>query len=127
MTEWFSEEQATFGDRLAAAREAAGLNVAGLARRLGVREKTIRAWEDDLSEPRANRLQMLAGLLNVSIMWLLTGHGEGVSPPEEDVPPHDMDAVLTDIRLMRAEMGRMENRLGLLEKRLRQSGRSART
>lgn len=127
MTEWFSEEQATFGDRLAAAREAAGLNVAGLARRLGVREKTIRAWEDDLSEPRANRLQMLAGLLNVSIMWLLTGHGEGVSPPEEDVQPHDMDAVLTDIRLMRAEMGRMENRLGLLEKRLRQSGRSART
>ncbi|MEZ5913851.1 MAG: helix-turn-helix transcriptional regulator, partial [Paracoccaceae bacterium] len=33
---WYSEEAATFGDRLAAAREAAGLSQAELAQRLGV-------------------------------------------------------------------------------------------
>ena len=30
---------------------------------LGVRLATLRSWEDDLSEPRANRLSMMAGLL----------------------------------------------------------------
>ena len=59
---WFSDETATFGDRLAGAREAQGLSQEDLARRLGVRLKTIQAWEDDLSEPRANRLQMMADI-----------------------------------------------------------------
>jgi transcriptional regulator with XRE-family HTH domain len=120
MDDWFSDEKATFGDRLAGAREAAGLSQEDLARKLGVKEKTIHAWEDDLSEPRANRLQMLAGLLNVSLMWLLTGKGEGVAPPEEVAPvPEDLDALLTDLRLMRAETGRMAERMGLMEKRLK--------
>jgi transcriptional regulator with XRE-family HTH domain len=120
MSDWFSDEKATFGDRLAGAREAAGLSQEALARRLGVKEKTIRAWEEDLSEPRANRLQMLAGLLNVSLMWLLTGKGEGVAAPEDAAPvPEDLDALLTDLRLMRAETGRMAERMGLMEKRLK--------
>ena len=46
---------------------------AQLARRLGVKLATVRNWEDDRSEPRANRLQMLSGLLNVSFIWLMTG------------------------------------------------------
>ncbi len=121
MNDWFSDEQATFGDRLAAAREAAGLDPAGLAQRLGVREKTIVAWEEDQAEPRANRLQMMAGILNVTLMWLLTGRGEGVAAPDEVERPQDVEAVLTDLRLMRAEMGRMAERIGLLEKRLRKA------
>jgi hypothetical protein len=68
---------------------------------------------------------MLAGLLNVSIMWLLTGRGEGVAAPGDEGVPKDIDGILTDIRLMRAEMGRMADRLGLLEKRLRQTTREA--
>jgi len=124
-SEWFSEEAATFGDRMAAARDAAGLSAAELARRLGVKDKTIHSWEEDLSEPRANRLQMLAGLLNVSLMWLLTGEGDGVAPPEEDLPPvpEEISAVITDLRLMRAEMDRMADRMGLMEKRLRRLNR----
>ncbi len=121
MSDWFSDERATFGDRLAGARDAAGLSQADLARKIGVKEKTIHAWEDDVSEPRANRLQMLAGLLNVSLMWLLTGEGEGVADPESDIEPvpEDVETVLTDLRLMRAEMGRMADRIALMEKRLR--------
>ena len=61
MSDWFGAETATFGDRLAGAREAAGLSQEELATRLGVRLETLEAWEDDLADPRANRLQMLAG------------------------------------------------------------------
>jgi transcriptional regulator with XRE-family HTH domain len=123
VNDWFSEEQATMGDRIAGAREAAGLTQEELARRLGVKHSTIRAWEDDRSEPRANRLQMLAGMLNVSLMWVLTGRGDGVPDPEATSDPAPgTAAVLTDLRLLRAELGRMVDRVGQIEKRLRQAG-----
>ena len=73
----FTDETATFGDRLALAREAAGLDLAQLAHRLGVRPETLRNWEEDRAEPRANRLQMLAGMLDVSLVWLISGQGPG--------------------------------------------------
>lgn len=119
-TDWYSNEIATFGDRVAGAREALGLSQADLARRLGVKLRTVRGWEDDLSEPRANKLQMLAGLLNVSIMWLLNGEGDGLdAPAEEAMLPADVRAMLTEIRQVKTEMSAMADRLGLLEKRLR--------
>lgn len=118
--DWFSEERATFGDRLAAAREAAGLSQKGLAKRLGVKARTITSWENDTSEPRANRLQMVAGLLNVSLMWLLTGEGDGVDPPGTE-PPLSQDArsTLLELRELRAEIDDAAKRLARLEKRLR--------
>ena len=103
-TNWYSEANATFGDRLAAARDAAGMNQAELAKRLGVKVKTLRGWENDLAEPRANRLQMLAGLLNVSIVWLLTGEGDGVDAPVEAADPNsDSRNLLLEIRQLRTE------------------------
>ena len=82
---WFSEDAATFGDRLAGARDAAGLDQKGLAEKLGVKLVTIAGWENDLKEPRANRLQMLSGILGVSLSWLLTGEGDGPEAPEDAV------------------------------------------
>ena len=119
---WYSDKQATLGDRLAAAREAAGLSQSSLATRLGVRQKTLRAWEGDVSEPRANRLQMLAAMLGVSLRWLLTGEGEGVTPPPTADEPGDAVLVqtLSEIRVLRGEMLKMGERMGQLEKRLRQ-------
>jgi len=119
---WYSDTQATLGDRLSAAREAAGLSQSSLAARLGVRLKTLRGWENDLAEPRANRLQMLAAMLGVSLRWLLTGEGEGVAPPlnEEQARDETLQRALADLRRMRAEMLAMNERLGLMEKRLRQ-------
>ena len=78
---YYSETAATFGDRLAGAREGAGLSQEALATQLGVEIGTLQAWEDDMDEPRANRLQMLAGMLNVSLSWLLTGRGDGPEAP----------------------------------------------
>ncbi|WP_113913197.1 helix-turn-helix domain-containing protein [Roseovarius dicentrarchi] len=79
--EWFDPEATTFGDRLAGARELAGMTQAELAKRLGVKKKTMDDWENDVRDPRAMRLSMLAGLLNVSLLWLLTGEGDGPGDP----------------------------------------------
>jgi transcriptional regulator with XRE-family HTH domain len=120
LTDWYDDEQATFGDRLTASREAAGLTECDLARKLGIAVKTIRAWEEDKSAPRASRLQTLAGLLNVSLMWLLNGSGVGLAEPQ-DCPapaPEDLKAAITDLRKIRAEMDRISNRAAVLERRL---------
>ena len=119
---WFSEEVATFGDRLTAAREAAGMTQKEFATRLGVRLTTVQAWENDLAEPRSNRLQMLAGMLSVSLMWLLTGEGDGLSGPRGGAAASP--AATDDASLLRAvhEIGEtvtaLAGRLALLEAKL---------
>ncbi len=65
----------SLGGRIIEAREAAGFSSAQLARRIGVGTPTLASWEEDRSEPRANKLVTLAGLLNVNFSWLLTGDG----------------------------------------------------
>ncbi|CUH44191.1 MULTISPECIES: helix-turn-helix domain-containing protein [Ruegeria] len=118
--DWYGPDSATFGDRLAGAREAAGMTQAQMARRLGVKKTTIAAWENDLSEPRANRLSMMAGMVNVSIMWLLTGEGEGMDAPveaEEGAP--ELADVVAELRSIRGEMRASAERAAKLEKRVR--------
>ena len=106
--------------RSAAAREGAGLSQKDLAKRLGVKLKTVVGWENDISEPRANRLQMLAGLLNVSLMWLLNGEGEGVDPPGgEPVLARDARAILLEMRDLRGDIDAAADRLARLEKQMR--------
>lgn len=120
--DWYSEETATFGDRMAGAREAMGLSQSELAKQLGVKLKTLRAWEDDLTEPRANKLQMLSGILNVSLMWLLTGKGDGLEGPGGGQPePEGAKRLLSEMRLVRTEMTALSERLGHLEKQIRTS------
>lgn len=118
---WFSDENSTFGDRLAAARDAAGLNQTDLARRTGVRLSSIQSWENDQSEPRANTLQRVAGILGVSLMWLLAGEGDGVAEATPDTPAEDMRELLLELRGLRADHARIGERMGRLEKRLRLS------
>lgn len=118
--DWYSPEASTFGDRVAGARDQAGMTQQQLAKRLGVRLATLRAWEDDLSEPRANRLSIMAGLLNVSMMWLMNGEGEGVDGPNETTPvAPDMRDLLTEMRDLRADLLARAEQVGRLEKRLR--------
>lgn len=114
---WYAGDIATFGDRVAAAREARGMTQKSLARHMGVALKTVEGWENDLSEPRANRLQMMGGILNVSLPWLLTGEGPGLGT-EVDAPPPAVAEILTEMRLIRAELQRGAERMAVLEKRL---------
>ena len=87
------DQSDTIGGRIARAREAAGFSVAQAARRLGVKTVTWQSWENDRSEPRANRLLMMAGALNVSPTWLLSGYGDG---------PHE--AVDDEVQVLRQEL-----------------------
>ncbi|GFE51363.1 transcriptional regulator [Roseobacter cerasinus] len=119
-TDWYGPETATFGDRVAAAREMAEMTQAQLARRLGVRVSTLRAWENDLSEPRANRLSMMAGLLNVSMMWLINGQGEGLDAPTEEAGlPASAQDMLNEMRDLRLDMMARAEQMARLEKKLR--------
>ncbi|MBT8152966.1 helix-turn-helix domain-containing protein [Epibacterium ulvae] len=117
--DWYGPDMATLGDRIAAARDAANMTQAQLARRLGVKKATLVGWEQDLSEPRANRTSMMAGILNVSIMWLMTGEGEGTSSPEDDSAPQNLRDLLRDLRQLRSEMRENSDRAARLEKRLK--------
>ena len=118
--DWYSEETATFGDRLAAAREASHLSQKELAQRVGIKTSTLRNWEEDLSEPRANRLSILSGILGVSLRWLLTAEGEGLLAPEEGVPATSgVVEILNEVRAVRAQLTASNDRLAKLEKRLR--------
>lgn len=116
---YFSDESATFGDRLAAARSAAGMDQKSLARKLGVKLAVIERWENDLSEPRANRLPTLTGLLNVSLPWLLMGHGDGIDDSETEPLPDDVNAMLLELRDLRTALITVSDRMAVLEKRLR--------
>lgn len=119
--EWYGADTATLGDRLLAARESAGLSQSALARLIGVRLPTLRGWEEDRTEPRANKLSMLAGVLNISIPWLLTGEGQGVAAPEpgpENTGLAPVTRVLAEVRTLKAQLLDANQRIQLIEKQL---------
>ncbi|CUH40060.1 transcriptional repressor DicA [Jannaschia seosinensis] len=120
--DWFDPATTTFGDRLTGAREAAGLDVEELARRMGVKPRTIRAWEEDRAEPRANRVSMLAGMTNVSLVWLMTGTGQGPALAQSQDSLGDL---VQEVEKLRRDSARMTERLHRLEVRLRARMRGA--
>ena len=122
--DWFGPDKATFGDRLVAAREKSNLTQQDLAKRLGVKSSTIKSWENDNSEPRANRLSMLAGLLNVSITWLISAEGSGVEAPKKmDEMPDDLHEPLKELTALRLNLLKNVDRINNIEKKLRASGK----
>ncbi|MEI4487545.1 helix-turn-helix transcriptional regulator [Frigidibacter sp. MR17.14] len=116
--DWYGPETATFGDRVTGAREAAGLSRDELSARLGVRLDTLVAWEEDMAEPRGNKLQMLSGVTGVSIPWLLTGAGDGPAAPGEGARRPGFRPLLDEVRGVKAELTGLAARLGRLEAQL---------
>jgi HTH-type transcriptional regulator, cell division transcriptional repressor len=115
----WGDEAATFGDRLAHARDSVGMSQAQLAHRMGIKLQTLRNWEENRSEPRANRLQMLAGMLNVSMVWLMTGRGEAPRNDGGESSGSEAAVCVAELRAIRVEQTRLVERLGRLEKQLR--------
>ncbi|MEM9709749.1 MAG: helix-turn-helix transcriptional regulator [Pseudomonadota bacterium] len=116
--EWFGEDAATMGDRLTAAREAAGLTQADLGARLGADDGAVAAWERDMAAPSSDRLSMIAAVLSVSVGWLMNGEGDGVAAPVVQPANPDPGAVLAEVRALRADAERTAKRLTRLEARL---------
>ena len=90
-----NEEDTTLGGRISMAREASGLSVSQVVKRLGVKSTTYKAWEADRSEPRANKLVALAGILNVSPPYLLSGLGE--QPIKTSLPERQINQLTLQV------------------------------
>ena len=109
-TIFFNDKQdTTLGGRVFKAREAANMTVAQVINRLGVRKTTYMAWEADRSEPRANKLVALAGILNISPTYLLSGLGRATPQP----PKHQQT-----IDALRLEIEQLEQTLKTASKML---------
>jgi len=101
----------TVGGRISRARSACGLSVKDVAWRLGVKMATVNAWERDRSDPAGHRLTNLAGLLNVSLSWILYGVGIGPSGYMAGETSKDMTAQLDQLRLLHVETGLLIEKL----------------
>ena len=95
-----------------------GLSESQLSRRLGIKVQTLRNWENDRAEPRANKLQMLAGMLNVSIIWLMSGEGPGVPEIKTGPSADEITDLLDEVRELRSLQTDLANRTKRLERRM---------
>jgi transcriptional regulator with XRE-family HTH domain len=91
------------GHRIRIARKDKGYSTAEFATRLGVKASTIEKWENEKIAPRANRLHMMSGILNVPLLWLLAG---GDHIPELEGAYTDQEAM--NSKLEQAEKGLQE-------------------
>ncbi|EJN05899.1 helix-turn-helix transcriptional regulator [Phyllobacterium sp. YR531] len=103
----------TMGGRLLRARDAKSMSVAQVAERIGVKSQTILAWESDRSEPRANRLVMLAGFLGVTPTWLM--HGIGQAPVDS---AEDETTINMELRTLKNYHEKLGDRISQLEDRV---------
>jgi transcriptional regulator with XRE-family HTH domain len=105
----------TLGSRIKARRQELGLSASALARRAGVTRDTLHAWETDQSEPRANKLQMLAGVLGATVGWLIEGDGGCGAAPQSNP---DVAALRDQLHQARDVAQSLNNMLEGLEQRL---------
>ncbi|QDG77873.1 helix-turn-helix domain-containing protein [Labrenzia sp. PHM005] len=105
----------TLGERICKARDIAGLSTAQLARRLGIKTATMHSWESDRSEPRSNKLILLAGILNVSPTWLLVGRG---SPPVAEDAAADIDSMRVALDRIQKQAQALADEISVLQSRL---------
>ena len=98
-------EKILFGERLKNAREASGMSQKTMANRIGVKPATVEKWENGKMDPRANRLQMLASLLNVPLLWLIAG--------SQQVP--DPKAGITNQEMMLQKIADLDSMIDLLK------------
>lgn len=107
---------ADIGSRITQAREAAGMTQQELAEHIGVRQEAVRRWERGSTSPRANRLDTIAGLLGVSISWLMIGRGDAPSQGADlDGIRDDLVAVRHALQQVLRDVDSLAVRLGGLE------------
>lgn len=119
--DYYNDEVSTLGERISVARERAGMTQEELAKTLAVKSGMLENWENDASEPRANRMTLLAGILGVSAGWLLYGIGEGVAAPSEEETPdslsddHIATRLLAELRDAQDMQGKIAKRMARIE------------
>ncbi len=88
---------------------------------MGIEAETLNDWETDRAEPQSNRLLTLAGILDVSAAWLLTGAGEdpfdSFSEAEMVQIRDSVDSMREQVLTLADELERLQTRLELFESR----------
>jgi transcriptional regulator with XRE-family HTH domain len=81
------------GERIRAARIAAGLTQREVGDRFGIDRVNVTQWEAETTKPDADKLPALADVLKVSLDWLMTGVGPSppVPAPKRNVKSIDDD------------------------------------
>lgn len=105
----------TLGSRIRNRRRELGLSASELARRAGVTRDTLHAWESDQSQPRANKLQILAGVLGANVGWLIGGDA-GCGPAPQQSP--EMAALRNQLGQAREVAQNLNTILETLEQRI---------
>jgi HTH-type transcriptional regulator, cell division transcriptional repressor len=100
------------GSRMAEARVAAGRTQAEIANQLGVKASTVAKWEHGSASPRSNRLASLAGILGVSLSWLIVGHGD------EPTSTDDLDEIKVALNRVQAQLVDTLNEVDVLAARI---------
>jgi transcriptional regulator with XRE-family HTH domain len=100
------------GTRIAEARAAAGRTQTDIANQLGVKVSTIDRWEHGTASPRSNRLAALAGILGVSLSWLIVGYGS------EPTLPDDLQEIKAALSRVQTQLTDTLNDVELLTTRL---------
>jgi transcriptional regulator with XRE-family HTH domain len=103
------------GLRIAEARVALGDSVDATAQRLGVTAETFEEWESGGLPVRANHLNRLAGLLGISLSWLIIGRG---AEPLTDST--ELSRLRTDLATARTRLDDVLNELTVIDQRLAQ-------
>lgn len=108
----------TLGGRITRARDLSALNLEDTASRIGVTDETLAEWESDRSEPRANKVMTLAGVLGVSPAWLISGAGAAPQPVGISIAVAEMSGEINRLRdlalQITASVEMLENRLETL-------------
>lgn len=109
----------TLGARIYNARNALGLSRRELATQIGVKKRTVEDWENNHKMPRANHLHMLAGIFNVSIIWLLSGESNGTTNVADGMNRSSLAIhSLNEIRALQSSLREALTRLSALEERI---------
>lgn len=104
----------TLGGRIYKARTNAGMSLQMLANLLGIRAATLKAWENDRSEPRINKIVAMSGILGVSPTYFLAEEGNaGVAVTATRGRQEKI------IQLLKEEMSQLIEEQKALNKRLR--------
>ncbi|MDF1606991.1 helix-turn-helix transcriptional regulator [Hoeflea sp. YIM 152468] len=108
----------TLGGRITRARDLATLKLEDAASRIGVTDETLAEWETDRSEPRANKIMTLAGVLGVSPAWLISGAGDAPQSKSLAIAVDEMTGEINRLRdlalQITASVEILENRLATL-------------
>ena len=104
MTITDEETRKMLGERIAKAREAAGLNPSELSREIGVSRAAVAQWEVGKTEPNARNLRKIASVVGVSLEWLGQGQGAAAGAAGGSLMS---DGDLVDLKTLPADRAKM--------------------